>query len=943
MSSVPSHLSIGQFAVVAVLLLFGLGWLLLAVALRREGFTLLEKIPISFSLSVGSIAVIGVVGHFLGLSLKAVQYVIVSLFLLLLLWQSVRWRTIREAYRNSDGTGGSSGSLILDQPANLLERLSSLKQALLAACSRSLSRSDIIILIFAAFCSLLTFWSGPWLSHTADSFYHLASTRRLIDTQGVLPRGAFVAYESEPSGLDPTTGTWHLVLALLGVFSGVDFTWIWFYLPTILVLVLILAFYSFTAGLFRDQSQAVLVTILYFLLEYNLDFRMIGQPNRIGFALLWTALLFFVRYLDTAKARFLGLTSLLGLVLATLHFTVFEFLLVFIGAYALFYTFFSVGKGITPELSRAWTMAFIPLLFSLPIVLYKVSARSSLLHLSGGLSPFRETMEIGHGLYILDPGLLFPGLISVQTLSFILLLLLILACWKRDRASIFLFSNMLIVPLTMFNPIVVTLLQGRTTELLLTRLPLMLPYPLVVGFVFYRWGTISLTDRWTLRRALEISLRAFIFCVSLYILVSQISGNLIQLYSPSSDYRYNMSVSRSSWLLTWEDPYKFICDNIPHGAVVATDPVSSYYIGGLTGRFVIALPRTHTPPGIPDLMQRAEGSLDILDQNADLKTTVSLLRKWNADYIFVDSNAPGVASLSPRNKFGLYPPNFEKIYDKGDVSIYRYNPAVPFASWDVVAPALYAEPETRVSDDMVLASYSLDEEPMELNQCAAFTLGWRPMGEIEENRQVEFWFTGINSGHVFSEPFDLVKDVVIAQHSWEPGNVYEETYFVFISDDVPLDAYDISINLYEEGVAQKEVALGQIRLWESYKGKDFEGLIDFCEHCSGWMEYQGYAVAREPGANMSKSISSIPPGDYQVLLTVYNHEGQGSNQVEVTLNGVSQVVEWSGTEEGEREVSAVFEDQSGGSELSITALKREQWYIVISEVAIIPLMGGTLR
>jgi hypothetical protein len=928
----------GQFAVVAVVLLFGLGWLLLPIALRRERFTLLEKIPISFSLSVGSIAVIGVVGHFLGLSLKAVQYVLVSLFLLLLLWQTVRWRTIREAYRKSDGAGGSSGSLTLDQPANLLERLSSPKQALLAACSRSVSRPDIVVLIFAAFCSLLTFWSGPWLSHTADSFYHLASTRRLIDTQGVLPRGAFVAYESEPSGIDPTAGTWHLVLALLGVFSGVDFTWIWFYLPTILVPVLILTFYSFTAGLFRDQSQAVLVTILYFLLEYNLDFRMIGQPNRIGFALLWTALLFAVRYLDTAKVRFWGLASFLGLVLATLHFTVFEFLLVSIGAYALFYTFFSVGKGLNPEWRRAWTMAFIPLLFSLPIVLYKVSARSSLLHLSGGLSPFRKTMELGHGLYILDPDLLFPGLVSVQTLSFILLLLLIPACWKRDRASIFLFSNMLIVPLTMFNPIVVTLLQGRTTELLLTRLPLMLPYPLVVGFVFYHWGATSLTGRWTLRRVLEISLRAFIFCVSLYILISQISGNLIQLYSPSSDYRYNMSVSRSSWLLTWEDPYKFICDNIPRDAVIATDPVSSYYIGGLTGRFVIALPRTHTPPGIPDVIPRVEGSLDILDQNADLKTTVSLLRKWNADYIFVDLNAPGVASLSPKNKFDRYSPNFEKIYDTGGVSIYHYNPAVPFTSWDVVAPALYSNSEAGVSDDMVLASYSLDEEPIEPNRCVAFTLGWKPLDEIEGNRRVEFRFAGVNSGHVFSETFGLMEDAVIAQHSWKPGNVYEETYFVFISDDVPLDAYDLSINLDEEGVAQKEIALGQIRLWESYKGKDFEGLIDFCEHCSGWMEYQGYAVAREPGANMSKSISSIPPGDYQVLLTVYNHEGQGSNQVEVTLNGVSQVVEWSGTEEGEREVNAVFENQSGGSELSITALKREQWYIVISEVAIVPLM-----
>jgi hypothetical protein len=495
---------------------------------------------------------------------------------------------------------------------------------------------------------------------------------------------------------------------------------------------------------------------------------------------------------------------------------------------------------------------------------------------------------------------------------------------------------MLIVPLIMLNPAVVTILQGRTTELVLTRLPLMLPYPLVVGFLFYQWGATSLTGGWTPRKVAEVSLRAFIFCVSIYILFSQISENLIQLYSSSSEYEYRMSVSRSSWLLTWEDPYKFICGNIPRDAVVATDPVSSYYIGGLTGRFVIALLRTHTPPGIPDARHRAEGSLDILDQNTDLKTTVSLLRKWDADYIFVDLAAPGIASRSPQSKFDRYSPNFEKIYDKGDVSIYRYNPAVPFASWDAVAPALHFDSETGVSDDMVLASYSLDEEPIEPNQCAAFTLGWRPMDEIEENRRVEFRFAGINSGHVFSETFDLVEEAAITQRSWEPDDVHQETYFAFIPDNVPIDVYDVSVSLSKGGVAQGEVALGRIRLKESYEGENFEGLTHFCERCPGWMRYQGYAVARELGATMSKSIRPIPAGDYQVLLTVYNHEGQGSNQVEVTLNGVSRIVEWSGTEGGEREVNAVFEGQGGGSELTITSLKREQWHIVISEVAIVP-------
>jgi len=36
---------------------------------------------------------------------------------------------------------------------------------------------------------------------------------------------------------------------------------------------------------------------------------------------------------------------------------------------------------------------------------------------------------------------------------------------------------------------------------------------------------------------------------------------------------------------------------------------------------------------------------------------------------------------------------------------------------------------------------------------------------------------------------------------------------------------------------------------------------------------------------------------------------------------------------------SIFEGQSDGSEVTIASLKREQWYIVVSEVAIVPLIG----
>jgi len=964
MSSVPTCLSIVQFAAATVVLLFGLGWLLLPIAFRREEFILLEKIPISFSLSVGSIAVIGVVGHFLGLNLKVVQYAIASLFVLLLLWQGVRWRTnrrnsaIRQAHHKPDKAGWGPGSVTLDQPADLSEKLSSLRQTLVTPFSRSLFRPDTVILVFAACCSRLAFWQGPWLSHTADSFYHLATVRRLIDTQGVLSTGAFFQYRHDPPGLDLATGTWHLALALLSSTSSVDITWIWFYLPAILTPFLILALYAFTSTLFANRWPSVVATVLFFLLDYEagfdpwgaLDFRLMNYSRRVGLALLWVALLLAIRYLGSGKRRFLALACALGLVLATFHFTIYELFLVSLGAYALFYTLFSCGRGFNTESKRAWLIVAVSLSLPAPFVLYKVLIRHSQL-VSAGSFGLAGALEIDRCLYILDPVLLFPARVSVQSFSLLCSFLMIPSCRKRDRASIFLFSNMLIVPLLFFNPLVVSLLRGRITELALHRLIFMVPYPLVMGFLIYRWvsslsGYIQSHGLPRPRiRVWKVCTQALFLGVSVYLLFWQVGKNLNDLYSPSSTYPYRMSVSRESQLVTWEEPYRFVYDNLPRGAVIAADPLSAYYLGGLTGRWVTTVAREHTPPGAPYGSHRSD-SLDILDSSVDMRTTVSLMRKWNVTHVFVDLAVPEVAPRSPQSKFDHYPSSLKKIYDKGDVSIYEYDPAVPFSSWNVVTPTLYSEPKAKVSNDMVLASYSLDEEPIEPNQCVAFTLGWKPLHEIEENRRVEFRFAGVNSGHVFSETFDLVEEAAITQRAWKPDSVYRETYFVFIPDDVHLDVYDGSISLSKGEMAQGQgqVALGRIRLKEVYVG-GFEGLTlvpksetrkDFYRYYSGWMKYQGYIITRELGATMSKSIRPIPPGDYEVLLTVYDHEGQGSNQIEVTLNGVSRVVEWSGTEEGEREVSAVFEGQSGGSELSITSRKREQWYIVIDKVTILP-------
>jgi len=934
-----------------IILFFGLGWLAIPILFKGDDFSFLDKCAIAFSLSVGTISVLGVGFYLLGGDLSVVQ---VSLLILLVVVSLVRvkeWWSGRKSDRN-DNNGHQ----------RVLERIG------------GFSKPTLIIILFATFCSLLALWTGPWLSHTADSFMHMAAVRRLINTGQVLNTGIYFPWESP--GLVPQTGTWNLALALLASFSRMDITRIWLYLPALLAPVYIFSFHAFASTLFKNHKLAALVTVLYFVLHHKLDFRVLPQPNRINIAVLWIALLFTFRYLDTGKKKYLCLASGLGFALSAVHFFIIELFLLSVSSYALFGLLFRLKKGVFSDgdLRRVLLVIIVTLVFASPFAVFKLT--SSKLVVDSTLrnanvheiykDRFRHSLSLGERFFIVNPAMLFPHpLLFEKTLlpnvgargelvlfAYLLVFFLMPGCLRGKRAETFLFANMAIVPLIIFNPFLLYLCAGAwVPDLAIFRLAYeMPPSVLVFGFFLYQWladltrsggedlsGTRRRGKSWKSRFLPAFLLGISLFCAIASFLGGPVVDGVVAIYNPFSSYRYSVKVSKEGRLVNWEEPFSFIMNELPKDAVILSDPVSSYYIAGLTGRFVITVPPTHQEANNVEKGPRTWRDVtSVLDQDVDLKTTVSLLRKWDADYIFVDLAAPGFTSRSPQSKFDRYSPNFEKIYDKGDVSIYRYNPAVPFASWDAVAPALYSDSEARVSDDMILASYSLDEEPIELNRCTAFTLGWKPLDEIEENRQVEFRFAGVNSGHVFSETFDLVENAAIAQRSWKPGDVYQETYFVFISDDLPLDAYDLSINLHEEGVTPKEAALGRIRLWESYEGEDFEGLTDFCEHCPGWMRYQGYAVARELGATMSKSIRPIPAGDYQVLLTVYNHEGQGSNQVEVTLNGVSQVIEWSGTEEGEREVSAVFEGQGGGSELTITSLKREQWYIVISKVAIVP-------
>jgi hypothetical protein len=656
-----------------------------------------------------------------------------------------------------------------------------------------------------------------------------------------------------------------------------------------------------------------------------------------------------------------------------MHFIPFELFLLWLSSYALFRFIFKLKKSVFSDidLRRVILVIVLTLVLASPFIVFKLISSGyvavpavtvpSLVqdsptprvdtHESSKKPRYRYSLDLGEGFFIVDPAMLFPHPLLLKEIptpregargelvlfTYLLMFFLIPACLKGKRTETLLFASMAIVPAILFNPLLLYFIVDTVPDVAIFRLAYDMPASvLVFGFFLYQWlaslarpgdgdFTGARRKEWGKGKLFLAFLTGIsIFCAISSLLGGPVVGGAVAIYNPFSTYKYSVKVSREGRLVNWKEPFSFIVHELPKDAVILSDPVSSYYIVGLTGRFIVTAPHTH-PEFERDykLLKGPESRRDvmsILDQDVDLKTTVSLLRKWDADHIFVDLNAPRVASLLPRSKFDRYPVLFREIYEKEDVSIYEYDQgalALAVAEMDMPSENCL-ELDVRWTEDLILASSCLDDKLIEADEYIALKLGWRPLHKVPNDPSIEFKFSGVNSGHTFSATFDLGENAEIPLHLWEPNNVYEEAYITFMPADVALDAYEVSINM-EGQTSREEMVLDQFGLRETYRAELFRGIIrppqtegpeDFSKYAS-WILYQDYAITRALGAIILKDIRPIPPGDYQVLLTVYNHGGQASNQVEVTLNGVSRVVEWSGIEDGEREVSAVFEDQSG--------------------------------
>jgi len=299
-------------------------------------------------------------------------------------------------------------------------------------------------------------------------------------------------------------------------------------------------------------------------------------------------------------------------------------------------------------------------------------------------------------LYVYRPlALGYREVLSGETLTYLLVLLLLPSLLLGRRLSVFLVATTVVVPLVVFNPLVVTPLYGRVDDIALLRLPQLVPNALVWVAVLApladRVGRLALRHKpgLTWRYALACGRRllrlgglggavpagalagVYGFGVAAVIVAagtfatSDIVDGVLYKYLQSEDTVLSVRDSRATRLRPDEGVFGYLRENAPADAVVLADPVSSYYIAGFVGTPVVAVPWSHSPRRV----ERVDGPRRRLDAETALSggsysASLEVVRRYRVTYV--------LTKAAGRAVFDEEPGMFRVVYEDDESRVYKF-------------------------------------------------------------------------------------------------------------------------------------------------------------------------------------------------------------------------------------------------------------------------------
>ena len=741
----------------------------------------------------------------------------------------------------------------------------------------------------AVLTALSALYSGTWISLTADTFYHLAAIRSVLEHGTALPLQVF--FDEPVPAPDPTSGTWHSALAIVASLSGADPIDVWRFMTVVTAPLTALAFFVLAVAVTRSGVAAAIATALYMVVGLSLDFRSAANPNRFGVLLGWLALAFVLRFVDNGSRRELVFAVPIAFAASAVHPGQSPFLLATLGAAVLGAVIVRAPSWRRLVLGGAIVGAAALPLFAVNLLTLNEAAPYAAAALAAPL-PLRT----GHRPWPwVVPTFWYRNVGAVLGTAFAPLL--IRPWWAGQAGAGLLLALLAGVPAVALTPVFATTYTG---QYLLARVSDVV-LPLV--WIAFAWAIVIAAG--ALRGRMRVP-ATLVLVVAVAAVAAGVYAAPLPRFTKHGNLQSFQTTRTTDLTVTWRDRLDAIA-KLPQDAVILAAPDISFELAGLTGRAVVAVGASHTPHQVEvrDGPRRRTDALDAVQGRLDQLQLAAVIEQYGVTDVMVDRSETDLRA-------------WDELATSGFL--------VPIAGNDVWH--LYAFDASRLQPALAIDLHEAtgpNATEVGVEPSAAYA-GRAVFGRV-----------------VWSNPAPAQAMLVADgpegtfRHSVGIGRATDEIVALPVPLNAAIGLYTLDLQL----ASGDSIQLGTFDVGRIFQGEDLGGIVP--GNGAGWtttgdLKYQGdlAAVAVNEGAAAHQATPAVAPGSYCVIAFVEDDGTGATNEILVGLGQATTTLSWSGALSGMRDVRGRLDTTAPSGELVMRLVQRDQSRAVVDAIAIFP-------
>jgi hypothetical protein len=481
---------------------------------------------------------------------------------------------------------------------------------------------------------------GPYMGLTADTFYHLAAVNSLLARNAVAVTDPL--YGQTIAKLDPASGAWHPLLAMVSKLTTITPDWLWGGLTVVAAACLVMGFFELLRRISGSSRAAAVATTGWVLFALYADFRPAGFPKWGSLALVFIAWCAFIELREKPSLVAGAVAVLAGFAACAAHLGSAQLLVLGVAAIWVWAALDLLAQRIRREpvgwrpFGALTAASAVLALGAAAVVLPKLATLSS----GPGLVDVSRASIDGSllhwplGVVTAKPGAFMGG---GPVLSVLLIAIVLIAAWRlfgpaREKAAFGVLAIASLPLLTIYDPLIATML-ARSSSYVLDRIGALLiftPY-VAIAWALGRDGneTLARVTRWLAYAALVAALVVgAVPLASTFVKLQERRGN-----------RYPVYVSRLIDVrVDWGPGVGRLRDAVgDRYPVVAGDPVTTFYAAGLARLSVVAAMKTH-PSYVIEYQSgdaRRADMARLLAAGTSETDRAAVLSRWKADYVLL--------------------------------------------------------------------------------------------------------------------------------------------------------------------------------------------------------------------------------------------------------------------------------------------------------------------